>query len=74
MLILSCLLISVVRSARLLRKMDYSPKANARRTEARGASPAQRNAQFEHIAEQRAQFQPASRIGDLLPHRWQPVA
>lgn len=42
--------------AKLLRKMDYSPKANARRTEARGATPAQRNAQFEHIAEQRAQF------------------
>lgn len=42
--------------ARLLHKMDYSPKANARRTEARGASPAQRNAQFEHITEQRAQF------------------
>lgn len=42
--------------AKLLRKMDYSPKANARRTEARGASPAQRNAQFEHITEQRAQF------------------
>jgi hypothetical protein len=42
--------------ARLLRQLDYSPKANARRTEARGASPAQRNAQFEHITEQRTQF------------------
>ena len=42
--------------AKLLRKMDYSPKANARRTEARGASAAQRNEQFEHIGEQRAQF------------------
>jgi hypothetical protein len=42
--------------AKLLRKMDYSPKANARRTEARGASPTERHAQFEHITEQRAQF------------------
>jgi hypothetical protein len=42
--------------ARLLRKMDYSPKANARRTEARQASPAQRDEQFRYIAEQRAQF------------------
>lgn len=42
--------------AKLLHKMGYSPKANARRTEARGACPTQRNAQFEHITEQRAQF------------------
>lgn len=42
--------------ARLLRKMDYSPKANARRTEGRQASPAQRDEQFRHIAEQREQF------------------
>jgi Rhodopirellula transposase DDE domain len=42
--------------ARLLRKTGYSPKANARRAEARGTSPEQRNAQFEHIAEQRSQF------------------
>jgi len=42
--------------ARLLRKMNYSPKANARRTEGRQASPAQRDEQFRHIAEQREQF------------------
>jgi hypothetical protein len=42
--------------AKLLRKMDYSPKANARRTEGRQASPAQRDEQFRHIAEQREQF------------------
>jgi AraC-like DNA-binding protein len=41
--------------ARLLRQLGYSPKANARRTEARG-SPPERDAQFRHIAEQRAQF------------------
>jgi hypothetical protein len=40
----------------LLRKLEYSPKANARRTEARGASPAQRNEQFGHINEQRSDF------------------
>jgi hypothetical protein len=41
--------------ARLLRQLGYSPKANARRTEAR-ASPPERDAQFRHIAEQRARF------------------
>ncbi|WP_449867000.1 ISAzo13-like element transposase-related protein, partial [Noviherbaspirillum aerium] len=42
--------------AKLLHKFEFSPKANARRTEARGASPKERNAQFEHIDEQRSQF------------------
>jgi len=42
--------------AKLLRKMDYSPKANARRAEGRQASPLQRNDQFEHITAQREQF------------------
>ena len=41
--------------ARLLRQLGFSPKVNARRTEAR-SSPAERDAQFQHIAEQRAQF------------------
>jgi len=41
--------------ARLLRQLGYSPKVNARRTEAR-ASPPERDAQFRHIAEQRARF------------------
>jgi hypothetical protein len=44
--------------ARLLRQLGYSPKLNARRTEARG-SPPEREAQFRHIAEQREQFQAA---------------
>ena len=44
--------------ARLLRQLGYSPKVNARRTEAR-SSPPERDAQFRHIAEQRAQFQAA---------------
>jgi len=44
--------------ARLLRQLGYSPKVNARRTEARG-SPPERDAQFRHIAEQREQFQAA---------------
>src|SRR4051812_38886566 len=44
--------------ARLLRQLGYSPKLNARRTEARG-SPPERAAQFRHIAEQREQFQAA---------------
>lgn len=44
--------------ARLLRQLGYSPKVNARRTEARG-SPPEREAQFRHIAEQREQFQAA---------------
>lgn len=42
--------------AKLLRKMDYSPKANARRAEARSVPPQQRSAQFDHITAQRAQF------------------
>jgi hypothetical protein len=42
--------------AKLLRKLDYSPKVNARRVEARGATPVQRNKQFEHIGEQREEF------------------
>ena len=42
--------------ARLLRQLGYSPKVNARRTEAR-SSPAERDAQFRHITKQRAQFQ-----------------
>jgi hypothetical protein len=41
--------------ARLLRQLGYSPKANVRRTEAR-SSPPERNAQFQQIAVQRAQF------------------
>jgi len=44
--------------ARLLRQLGYSPKVNARRTEAR-SSPLERDAQFRHIAAQRAQFQAA---------------
>ena len=42
--------------SKLLRKLKYSPKVNARRTEARGASAAQRHEQFEHINEQRDDF------------------
>lgn len=42
--------------ARLLRELGYSPKVNARRTEARG-SPSERDAQFRHIAGQRARFE-----------------
>jgi hypothetical protein len=41
--------------ARLLHELGYSPKANARRSEAR-SSP-ERNAQFEQIAEERRRFQ-----------------
>jgi hypothetical protein len=44
--------------ARLLRQLGFSPKLNARRTEARG-SPPERDAQFRHIADQRAQFEAA---------------
>jgi hypothetical protein len=44
--------------ARLLRHLGFSPKVNARRTEAR-TSPPERDAQFLHIAEQRAQFEAA---------------
>lgn len=42
--------------AKLLRKLDYSPKVNARRVEERGATPVERNEQFEHIGQQRAEF------------------
>ncbi len=41
--------------SRLLRVLGYSPKVNARRTEAR-SSPPEREAQFAHIAAQRQQF------------------
>ncbi len=41
---------------KLLHQMKYAPKANARQTEACSASPEQRNAQFDRIGEQRAQF------------------
>lgn len=42
--------------AKLLRKLDYSPKLNARRLEARGTTPVQRNEQFQHIGQQREDF------------------
>jgi hypothetical protein len=42
--------------ARLLRQLGYSPKVNARRTEAH-SSPADRDTQFKHIAKQRSRFQ-----------------
>ena len=41
--------------SRLLRKLKYSPKVNARRTEAH-SSPVDRDTQFKHIAAQRARF------------------
>ena len=41
--------------SRLLRRLGYSPKVNARRCEAR-SSPAEREAQFDHIAAERARF------------------
>lgn len=44
--------------ARLLRQLGYSPKANVRRAEARTV-PAERDAQFRHIAAQRAAFHAA---------------
>lgn len=44
--------------ARLLRQLGYSPKVNVRRTEAR-SSPPERDAQFQHITEERAEFQAA---------------
>jgi hypothetical protein len=44
--------------AKLLRQKGYSPKRNARRANAR-SSPPERNAQFEHIAEKRNDFQAA---------------
>jgi hypothetical protein len=40
---------------RLLWQLGYSPKANARRTEARG-SPPERDAQFRHIEEEKGEF------------------
>ncbi len=43
--------------ARLLRELGYSPKANTRRGETR--SVPERNAQFEHIAEERRRFEAA---------------
>jgi hypothetical protein len=39
--------------SKLLRKLKYSPKVNARRTEVRGASAAQHHEQIAHINEQR---------------------
>jgi len=44
--------------SRLLRKLKYSPKVNARRTEAK-SSPADRDTQFKHIAKQRSRFEAA---------------
>jgi hypothetical protein len=44
--------------ARLLKQLGYSPKANARRTEAR-SSPPERDAQFRYIEEQKRRFQAA---------------
>ena len=44
--------------SRLLRTLGYSPKLNARRTEAR-TSPPERDAQFAHIATLRQEFQAA---------------
>lgn len=44
--------------ARLIRELGYSPKLNARRTEAR-TSPPERDAQFVHIAALRKEFQDA---------------
>ena len=41
--------------SRLLRRLGYSPKVNARRCEAR-SSPAERETQFQHIAAERARF------------------
>jgi hypothetical protein len=42
--------------AKLLRKLNYLPKVNARRVEARGATPVQRNEQFQHVGQQREEF------------------
>ena len=47
--------------ARLLRELGYSPKANARRSEAR-SSP-ERNAQFENIAAERRRFEAGAVAG-----------
>lgn len=48
--------------SRLLHRLGYSPKVNARRCEAR-SSPAERNAQFQHIAVERARFAAAGDPG-----------
>jgi len=48
--------VSRTTMGKLLHQMKYAPKANARQTEACSASPEQRNAQFDRIGEQRAQF------------------
>lgn len=42
--------------AKILRQKGYSPKRNARRANARSPPP-ERNAQFEHIAEKRKNFE-----------------
>ena len=42
--------------SKLLRKLKYSPKVNARRVEVLGASAAERHKQFDHINEQREDF------------------
>lgn len=44
--------------SRLIRGLGYSPRVNARSTEAR-SPPAERNAQFEHIAAEREAFKAA---------------
>ena len=41
--------------SRLLRRLGYSPRVNARRCEAR-SSPVERGAQFDHITAERARF------------------
>ncbi len=69
--------------SRLLRALGYSPKVNARRTEAR-SSPPERDAQFGHIAAQGQQFAAAREpvvsvdakkegTGGRLPQRRPPV-
>ncbi len=47
--------VSRLTVSRLLRQLGYSPKVNARHCEAR-SSPAEREAQFQHIAVERACF------------------
>ena len=49
--------ISLPTVSKLLRKLKYSPKVNARRVEVRGPSAAERHTQFDHIHEQREDFQ-----------------
>jgi hypothetical protein len=39
--------------ARLLKKLGYSPKVNAKEEESTSAPPAKREAQFAHIREQK---------------------